>query len=167
MNSRRVALIIIVALWIVVLAAATIGLQLSITFAVILGALGAIIIAGLFRTPRPRYRGTVMSKTPPNYEAVARQADAIEAEMKRIGFWQDTPLKPEQYDFRAAFAGDTMAFPQWLQFIFLPRVRDIIARRGQFPPSSQVAAYAIREFDTYSQDTSTLHQLLYDFDHLF
>ncbi len=168
MNSRNISLIIIVALWIAILVTATIGLQLPVPFAVILGALGALIITGLFRIPaQPRNRGTAMSKTPPAYEIIARQADAIEAEMRRIGLWQDMPLKPEQYQFQRAFAGDTMAFPQWLQFIFLPRVRDIIAKHGQFPASSQVAAYAIREFDTYPQDTSRLHQLLYDFDRMF
>ena len=43
---------------------------------------------------------------------------------------------------------DTMALSQWLQLIFLDRVRSIVAERGQFPPQSQVAAQAVREFDT-------------------
>src|SRR5450432_3778133 len=104
---------------------------------------------------------------PPTYEQVATKLDAIEAEMKRVGLWQDTPLDPEQYDFRAAFAGDTMAFPQWLQFIFLPNVRSIIAGKGKFPTVSQVGVYAVREFDTYAQDTSGLQTLLSEFDQLF
>ncbi len=87
--------------------------------------------------------------------------------MKRVGLWQNTPLKPEQYDFRAAFGGDTMAFPQWLQFIFLPNVRSIIAGKGKFPNVSQVGAYAVREFDTYAEDTSGLQTLLSEFDQLF
>ena len=40
----------------------------------------------------------------------------------------------------ASVALDTMAFSQWLQFILIPRVRAIIAQRGQFPPRSQVGA---------------------------
>ena len=106
-------------------------------------------------------------KSSPNYMQVAQKLDAIEAEMKRVGLWQETPLKPEQYDFRAAFAGDTMAFPQWLQFIFLPNVRSIIAGKGKFPATSQVGAYAVREFDTYAEDTSRLQTLLSEFDQLF
>jgi uncharacterized protein YqcC (DUF446 family) len=87
--------------------------------------------------------------------------------MKRIGYWQDTPLNPEKYDFRAAFAGDTMAFPQWLQFIFIPNVRGIINSRGTFPAASQVGAYAVREFDTYGEEASHLTTLLSEFDRLF
>ncbi|MEO8612163.1 MAG: YqcC family protein [Chloroflexota bacterium] len=101
------------------------------------------------------------------YQHVAAQIAAIEAEMKRVGLWQDTPLQPEQYDFRAAFAGDTMAFPQWLQFIFIPNVLHIIDAKGVFPSNSQVAGYAVREFDTYREDTSQLIPLLSDFDRLF
>jgi uncharacterized protein YqcC (DUF446 family) len=101
------------------------------------------------------------------YQRVSAQITAIEAEMKRIGFWQNEPLQPEQYNFRVAFAGDTMAFPQWLQFVFIPNVRRIIDTHGTFPTSSQVSAYAVREFDTYREDTGQLITLLHDFDRMF
>ena len=97
----------------------------------------------------------------PAYETVAAKLDAIEAEMRRIGMWQETLLDPEQYQFRGAFAGDTMTFTQWLQFIFLPNAR------GQFPASSQVAVKAVREFDTDPADTDQLQSLLSEFDALF
>ena len=165
MNPRRVGYAIALILWIAVLIAVTVGLQLPYPIAIIIGLIGWLMVAALFRTPGRRVRQR--NKIPPNYEVVAQKANAIEAEMKRVGLWQDQPLKPEQYNFHAAFAGDTMAFPQWLQFIFLPRVRDIIARKGQFPPASNVGAYAVREFDTYREDTVMLTHLLNEFDHLF
>jgi uncharacterized protein YqcC (DUF446 family) len=93
------------------------------------------------------------------------QLERIEAEMRRIGMWQQEPLAPEQYDFRAAFAMDTMSFPQWLQFIFIPNVR-AAARQNKFPAGSHVAAKAVREFDTVP-DTSQLITLLSEFDALF
>ena len=62
---------------------------------------------------------------------------------------------------------DTMAFEQWLQFVFFPRVREMVAARGAFPPYSQVAAQAVREFDTHPLDTTRLHTLLHEFDRLF
>ena len=97
---------------------------------------------------------------------VAAHADAIEAEMRRIGLWQDEPLEPGQYEFSAAFAMDTMAFSQWLQFIFLPRVRQIVAERGEFPSGSMVAAQAVREFDGVPEATD-LCATLAAFDALF
>lgn len=81
-------------------------------------------------------------------DRIRRQADAIEAELKSVGYWQSESLKPEQYKFARPYAADTMAFPQWLQFIFLPRVRDLLGKSDQaFPSGSAIGAYAAREMD--------------------
>lgn len=90
----------------------------------------------------------------------------IEAEMKRIGYWSSEPLPEEAYEFRQAFAMDTMAFSQWLQFIFIPRVHQIIAGQGSFPANSAVGTQAIREFDA-DENAARLVGLLNEFDRLF
>lgn len=101
----------------------------------------------------------------PDQKTVVSKLEQIESEMRRTGLWQETPLEPEQYDFRAAFAGDTMTFAQWLQFIFIPNVRSAAAS-GKFPASSHVSAQAIREFDGMDQ-APQLITLLSEFDALF
>lgn len=101
----------------------------------------------------------------PNPQAVLLKLQQIETEMRRIDLWQVTPLEAEQYDFRAAFAGDTMSFPQWLQFIFLPNARRAAAS-DNFPSKSQVGTKAVREFDGMDE-ASNLIQLLSEFDALF
>jgi len=102
----------------------------------------------------------------PGYGVVAAKLDEIEEEMKRVGLWQEKPLAPEQYNFTSAFAMDTMSFDQWLQFIFVPRVRGIISAGGGFPASSSVGAQAVREFDTHP-NAQRLITLLSEFDRLF
>ncbi|MEO7653971.1 MAG: YqcC family protein [Bryobacteraceae bacterium] len=97
------------------------------------------------------------------YSEAAQRVDKIEEEMRNIRFWSDEPLPPEKYDFQQAFALDTMAFSQWLQFVFSPRVREIVADRGAFPRSSMVAAQAVREFDGL-HEAEELISLLSDFD---
>jgi uncharacterized protein YqcC (DUF446 family) len=92
--------------------------------------------------------------------------DRIEQEMKAIGYWQAEPLPAEAYEFRSAFAMDTMAYSQWLQFIFIPRVRAIIGSNGDFPSSSSVGTQAIREFDG-SPEAENLVSLLCRFDAIF
>ena len=92
-------------------------------------------------------------------------ADRIEAEMRRIGWWQSAPLRPEQLHFKQAFAMDTMTLAQWLQFIFLPRVREAAAS-NEFPSGSSVGAQAVREFDG-DPDAGGLVTLLSEFDALF
>ena len=129
----------------------------------------AALLWAAFRLRRINLRGAApaVSHAPPSHEAVAAKLDEIEAEMKRIGMWQEQPPRPEQFSFTQAFAMDTMAFEQWLQFVFVPRVREIVATRGAFPPHSQVAVQAVREFDAHPLDTSRLHTLLHEFDRLF
>src|SRR5438270_5427778 len=96
---------------------------------------------------------------------VSRYVEQIEAEMRSIGLWQDQPLSPEQMQFSQAFAMDTMTFSQWLQFIFLPRVREAVAS-GEFPSSSSVGAQAVHEFDG-DENAARLITLLSEFDALF
>jgi uncharacterized protein YqcC (DUF446 family) len=100
------------------------------------------------------------------YARVAHAIDEIEAEIKRIGYWSTEPLPEAAYQFQAAFAMDTMTFVQWLQFVFIPRVRDILAKQGTFPLQSMVGVQAMREFDG-DEDASRLVLLLTKFDELF
>ncbi len=101
----------------------------------------------------------------PETQAVLAKLAQIETEMRRIGLWQTDPLLAEQYDFKAAFAGDTMSFLQWLQFIFIPSVKRA-AENGRFPSSSQVGVKAVREFDRLDK-AARLIGLLSEFDALF
>src|ERR1044071_6637609 len=80
---------------------------------------------------------------------VAEKIEEVEAEMRRAGLWREGPLEEEKYDFRQAFAMDTMAFTEWLQFVFIPRVKQILESGGEFPSKSEVGAQAFREFVMY------------------
>jgi uncharacterized protein YqcC (DUF446 family) len=101
----------------------------------------------------------------PETQVVLSKLAQIETEMRRIDLWQEDPLMAEQYDFKAAFAGDTMSFPQWLQFIFIPNVQRA-GKNGSFPSSSQVSTKAVREFDGMDE-AARLIELLSEFDALF
>ena len=98
----------------------------------------------------------------PEAEAVLRCLDQIAAEMRRIGLWQQAPPPPVA---QQAFGADTMAFHQWLQFVFVPQVRAAVAT-DSLPASSSVSVRAVREFD--GDDTADrLVALLCEFDALF
>lgn len=97
------------------------------------------------------------------YKKAANRIDAIEAEMRRIGTWQNQRPCEESFQSRSAFFMDTMPFSTWLTFVFIPRVRDIIAERGEFPTNSQVGVQALREFDGCPEAGELVH-LLSQFD---
>ena len=101
----------------------------------------------------------------PTSYVVLSKLEQIETELHTLHWWQEEPLKPEQYDFHSTFAMDTMTFSQWLQFIFIPKVREAVTA-NHFPSQSQVAAQAIREFDGVPE-ASYLITLLLEFDALF
>jgi uncharacterized protein YqcC (DUF446 family) len=103
---------------------------------------------------------------PPEISAVLKKIEDIEAEMKRSGFWQDEPLPEEKYTFQQAFGADTMTFPQWLQFVLVSRVHQIIAEKGNFPNSSMVAVQAAAVFAD-NDKVRDLIKLLAEFDALF
>lgn len=101
----------------------------------------------------------------PRPEEVLSQLDVIETVMRHAGMWQAEALRPEQYDFRLAFASDTMSFGQWLQFVFVPAVRRAV-EAGRFPSSSDVAVQGVRAFDGVPGTDALLTELA-RFDALF
>ncbi len=80
--------------------------------------------------------------------AIAAAIDAIETEMRRIGFWDAPAPSAERIARGGAFGTGSMTFSQWLRFVFVPRVRAILVAGadGEWPKKSQVAAQAAREW---------------------
>jgi uncharacterized protein YqcC (DUF446 family) len=100
-----------------------------------------------------------------NVAAAAGLLDRIESELKRINYWQSAPLPKEKFANMGAFGMNTMAFSQWLQFVFLRQARQAVSGEREFPASSDVSVRAIREFDG-DPNTGDLVSLLCEFDEL-
>jgi uncharacterized protein YqcC (DUF446 family) len=99
------------------------------------------------------------------YESVASKAAEIEAELKRLGRWMENPLPDECFEDIGAFGSNTMSFENWLQFILLPRIHEIIKEKSDFPSGSHLAPYAIRYFDG-DADSEFIQHTLYSLDQL-
>lgn len=91
-------------------------------------------------------------------------ADQIEQELRRLGCWQAVAI---EYDAGrdGPFGMYTMAFEHWLQSVLVPALREIAAGRRPVPPSSHLAAHAVREFDG-RDDRDALCELLRQVDAL-
>lgn len=101
----------------------------------------------------------------PDPMAVQLAIDGIEAELKAQDWWSAEEPSPKIFENMGPFGQNTMALPQWLQFVFVPRVREAI-ESGDFPSSSQVGSYAVRDLDG-NPDAEPLISLLCEFDALF
>lgn len=89
--------------------------------------------------------------------------DAIEAELDRLYPRLPEPTADDVAN-GGAFGMATMAFPQWLRYVFVPIARRRVAD-GDLPSGSSVAAQAVREFDGFDA-ASELIGLLAGFDAL-
>jgi uncharacterized protein YqcC (DUF446 family) len=99
------------------------------------------------------------------YELVSSKADEIEVELKRLGRWIENPLPDECFINMGAFGSNTMSFEQWLQFVLIPRIREIVEEKSDFPTGSNLAPYSVRYFDG-DTNAETLQDILYSLDQL-
>jgi uncharacterized protein YqcC (DUF446 family) len=95
--------------------------------------------------------------------------DQIEAEMKRIRYWQENPP-----DLRARYLSgelrtylDAPSFELWLQTVFLANAREAVLT-DTLPADSQVGMMAMRHYDYHTSvpEAHGLMRLLFEFDDL-
>jgi uncharacterized protein YqcC (DUF446 family) len=96
---------------------------------------------------------------------IAIKAIEIEHELKALNRWQQKSLPVERFTDMGAFGSNTMSFEQWIQFVLLPRIHQIIVEKDQFPDESSLSAYAVRYFDG-DMESDHLQELLRGLDDL-
>jgi uncharacterized protein YqcC (DUF446 family) len=99
------------------------------------------------------------------YQRAGELIAALEQELHRLERWSAEPLPASAFENMGAFGANTMTFEQWLQFVLMPRLREIIAERGEFPQGSMLASYAVRALDG-DADSENLQALLRGIDDL-
>ncbi|MBE8168114.1 MAG: YqcC family protein, partial [Shewanella sp.] len=74
--------------------------------------------------------------------AVKNMLVDIEHSLKQQQLWSDTQPSVEALDSTTPFACDVMAFEQWLQFIFLPKMHWFIDNEQPLPTKVAIAPMA-------------------------
>lgn len=82
--------------------------------------------------------------------------NAIEFEMRRMAYWQETPPSDQDLSSALPFCYDTLEFPQWLQFIFLRKMRLLLQTGAALPTTCGIAPYAEEYFKQTQKDASVL-----------
>lgn len=78
--------------------------------------------------------------------SVANVLIDIEAAMRELQLWQAEPPSAEALASDQPFAIDTLTFTQWLQFLFLPRLQQLVQIRGDLPSNCNIAPMAEEYF---------------------
>lgn len=66
----------------------------------------------------------------------------VQAHLVNLGFWDEEPPSEEAFASTAPFAVDTMEFYQWMQWIFLPRMTQLLEREAALPAQCGIAPMA-------------------------
>ena len=90
----------------------------------------------------------------------------IEHELRSQGWWSEQAPSAEALASVTPFAVDVMSFEQWLQWIFLPRMKEIIERGLALPSASGILVMAETVFTDRPEQSRELRRLLAEFDQL-
>ena len=70
----------------------------------------------------------------------------IEADLRQLHLWQSELPDSAALASKAPFCFDTLTFPQWLQFVFIPRMYELIESSQSLPESCGIAPMAEEYF---------------------
>lgn len=100
---------------------------------------------------------------------VARVADSliqIEIELRRIGVWESSPPPREALQSTQPFGIDRLEFTQWLQFVFISRMKVLIEAGQPLPEVSGMAPMAEEHFSAREESGQSLIEELAKMDRL-
>ena len=101
------------------------------------------------------------------YERDIREALlAIEAELRFLSLWASEPPPAEDILSERPFCCDTLDFPQWLQWVLLPRMWNIVEQAGPYPARCGIYNYAEEWASHQGADSLALLSLIKSFDAL-
>jgi len=99
-------------------------------------------------------------------ERIADVLLEVEANIRTSGRWEQEPPHRRDLSSTQPFCVDTLRFEQWLQWIFLPRMKQIIEQKKPLPRSSGIYVYAHESLRNNDFSTSRLLKLIKRFDDL-
>ncbi|MCO7570868.1 MULTISPECIES: YqcC family protein [Pseudomonas chlororaphis group] len=102
------------------------------------------------------------------FPKIAEQLLLIERELRVQGLWDEVAPSAEALASTQPFAVDTLDFEQWLQWIFLPRMKVILEQDLPLPNASGIQEMADMVFSTRPMQGRDLQlrMLLKEFDQL-
>jgi uncharacterized protein YqcC (DUF446 family) len=97
---------------------------------------------------------------------LAEQLLLIERELRVLGWWELSSPTIEELSSQEPFCVDTLTFAQWLQWIFLPRMKVIIEADRGLPERSGIRPMAEVVYQSEVRPVAALLDALGEFDRL-
>jgi uncharacterized protein YqcC (DUF446 family) len=100
------------------------------------------------------------------YESLTDMLDQLQQALQGLNEWSDKTPSPEALSSVQPFCYDTLRFPEWLQFVFIVRMRQIIAGRQSLPGACGIAPMVEEHFKSSRKDISELLRILETIDQI-
>ena len=97
---------------------------------------------------------------------IADQLLLIERQLRHLGLWAQQAPSVEALASQQPFCVDSLAFEEWLQWIFLPRLKSMLEANAPLPTASGIAAMAEQVFVGRALEVKGLIAALEEFDRL-
>ena len=81
---------------------------------------------------------------------------AVEEELRAMDLWEQQAPSPQALASDQPFAIDKLSFNQWLQFIFLPKMAEIVETASALPESCSTAPMAEEFYKAEQVDALSL-----------
>lgn len=88
------------------------------------------------------------------------QLNAIAQELKALSWWQALPPTAEALASQEPFCLDTLTFPQWLQFVLIPRMQAMLDAGVPLPTHIALYPMATESFKDLPENTRALEEAI-------
>jgi uncharacterized protein YqcC (DUF446 family) len=88
----------------------------------------------------------------------------IEAQLRQLNLWDNIPPSSDALASQQPFCVDTLTLPQWLQFIFLPSLYQMLETEQALPDRCGIAPMAEEYFRSIGLGADELVELLIKMD---
>ena len=80
------------------------------------------------------------------HQELREHLQQLEAELQTQQLWATNPPDPKALESVTPFMYDTLKLHEWLQWVFIPRLRAVIDARGNLPHQSHIYPLAEHEW---------------------
>jgi len=99
------------------------------------------------------------------YAHLSVSLDRLEEALRFLELWSQDSPSPEALQSSEPFCVDTLSFSQWLQFVFVVRMRKIVKDRMALPGACAIAPMAEESLNYLGPSKAVLLSILVDIDH--
>jgi uncharacterized protein YqcC (DUF446 family) len=108
----------------------------------------------------------VTSSSTARYARLADILLELEMALRQHQLWEVTPPPVQARQSQQPFCFDTLRFTQWLEFVFVVRLKDMVEAQAPLPTRSGIVVIAEENFKGVNYDASSIIRCLAQFDAL-